>query len=76
MTTPTTIEYALMAGASYISNRAEVNQFPVPNGWLEIINEREIKPSGFEATYFVKGSDIVISFAGTGPDLRGQTTIK
>jgi hypothetical protein len=24
----TTIEYALMAGASYISTRAEVNRFP------------------------------------------------
>lgn len=27
---PTIIEYALMAGASYISTRADINQFPVP----------------------------------------------
>jgi hypothetical protein len=28
------IEYALLAGASYISNRDPVNQFPVPvNKW-------------------------------------------
>jgi hypothetical protein len=63
----TEIEYALMAGASYISTRSEVNQFPVPDGWVEHIDKRQALPSGFEATYFTNGSDIVISFAGTGP---------
>jgi hypothetical protein len=29
MTTPTDIEYALMAGAAYISNRDPNNQFPI-----------------------------------------------
>ena len=33
MTTPTTIEYALMAGVSYRSNRLEINRFPTPDGW-------------------------------------------
>src|SRR3989344_8154400 len=65
----TTIEYALMAGASYISTRADINQFPVPDGWLERVDKRQVLPSGFEATYFTKGNEIVISFAGTGPEI-------
>ena len=68
----TVIEYALMAGASYISNRAELNRFPVPDGWIEAIDERQAKPSGFEATYFTKGTEIVISFAGTEPTQLGD----
>lgn len=27
---------ALMAGASYISNRKDKNKFPVPDNWIEI----------------------------------------
>ena len=62
----TAIEYALMAGASYISTRpTDSNKFPVPNGWIENVNKRQALPSGFEATYFTNGSEIVISFAGT-----------
>lgn len=61
----TTTEYALMAGASYISTRAPINRFPAPQGWVEKIDKREVTSSGFEATYFTKGSEIVISFAGT-----------
>lgn len=60
----TTIEYALMAGASYRSNRSVENRFPVPDGWTGGL----IVPptsSGFEATRFIKGNDIVISYAGT-----------
>ena len=69
----TAIEYALMAGASYISTRAEVNRFPVPDGWLEMVDERRSLPSGFEATYFTNDTEIVISFAGTDPgDLGGD----
>jgi len=56
-----------MAGASYISTRAEVNQFPVPDGWVEKVIKRQSLPSGFEATYFQSqcSNEIVISFAGT-----------
>lgn len=61
----TTIDYALMAGASYISNRPDKNQFPAPSGWNERIDKRRVFPSDFEATYFVNGSNIVISYAGT-----------
>lgn len=67
MTTIAEINYALMAGASYISTRAEINRFPVPSGWQEMVDERTTKPSGFEATSFTNGSEIVISFAGTDP---------
>lgn len=63
----TLIDYALMAGASYISNRAEINRIPAPDVWLEAINKRSLgKPSGFEATYFAGvNNEVVISFAGT-----------
>lgn len=37
----TTIEYALMAGASNISNRSGINKFPVPDGWVEKIDKRQ-----------------------------------
>jgi hypothetical protein len=67
------IEYALMAGASYISNRADINKFPAPEGWTESVEDRRNKPSGFEATYFTNGTEIVISFAGTDPsDITGD----
>ena len=46
MTTPTDIEYALMAGASYISSRPDINKFPVPTGWTG--TQYDIKDSGFE----------------------------
>lgn len=68
----TAIEYALMAGASYISTRADINQFPVPDGWAERIDKRQELPSGFEATYFTKGTDIVISYAGTDESSLGD----
>ena len=59
------IEYALMAGASYISTRPDINKFAVPVGWNERTDKREDdRASGFEATYVTKGSEIVISFAG------------
>src|ERR1035438_10371981 len=69
MTTITAIDYALMAGASYISNRDLINSFPVPSGWLGVRQDNQ--PSGFEAISFINGTsiatstDIVISFAGT-----------
>jgi hypothetical protein len=69
----TAIEYALMAGAAYRSNRAVINRIPVPVGWSG--TKYEIAPpngSGFEALSFVPvgtslttSSEIVISFAGT-----------
>jgi hypothetical protein len=66
----TTIEYVLMAGASYISNRDKVNEFPLPEGWIASIElYRNLSyTSGFEAISFIKGSEIVISFAGTDFD--------
>ncbi|ADE12531.1 hemolysin-type calcium-binding region [Sideroxydans lithotrophicus] len=66
----TTVDYALMSGASYISNRASLNSFPIPLGWAKVINPDSyvIDPiSGFEAISYTNGTDIVISFAGTDP---------
>lgn len=35
----TTLEFAVMAGASCISSRQEANRFSAPNGWDEKIKE-------------------------------------
>lgn len=67
MTTQSEIDYALMAGAAYISSRPDINKFPVPQGWAEAVDERQKKPSGFEATYFTKGTEVTIAYAGTQP---------
>jgi hypothetical protein len=37
-----------------------------PEGWNELIDERRVLASGFEAGYFQRGNEIVISYAGTG----------
>lgn len=70
----TEVEYALMAGRAYRSTRAEVNWFPSLGGWSEPLDQRESNAgSGFEAGYFQRGNEIVISFAGTNPsDLTGD----
>jgi len=71
----TTIEYALMAGGSYISTRPEINRFPAPQNWNEITELRKNDPSsGFEATTFQNSTDIVISYAGTNGDGGGIFT--
>lgn len=63
----TTIEYALLAGASYISTRPDINQFPIPQGWEAVANPPHFKDdkTGFEAVAFQRGTEIVISYAGT-----------
>ena len=72
---PTQIQYALMAAASYISTRPfDINKFPVPKDWIENEAERRALPSGFEATTFKNGTELVISFAGTYPSSLPGTT--
>ena len=69
MITQFQIDCALMAGASYISTRTDNNKFPVPQGWTEQIALRVSNDSsGFEAITFKKGTEIVISYAGTNPN--------
>jgi hypothetical protein len=41
MTTPTLIEYALLAGASYITTRADVNRFSIPQGWTSFFPRQQ-----------------------------------
>ncbi|WHZ22884.1 MAG: hypothetical protein OJF47_001996 [Nitrospira sp.] len=68
---PSTLDYALMAGASYIDTRGLTNRFPVPDNWVSF--KHESGSSGFEAISFVKGTEIVISYAGTyAKDLTGD----
>jgi len=69
--TITTSDYALMAGASYISTRPDANKFPIPSGWLQKQHANPQDGSGFEAISFINGTtianstEIVISYAGT-----------
>lgn len=53
------IEYALMTGASYISNRDPKNQFPIPEGWKKVTNQPRFNDdvTGFEVIAFTKGSE-------------------
>ena len=75
MATQFEIDCALMAGASYLSNRDPINRFPVPQGWAEKIELRARNDSsGFEAATFQNGTEIVISFAGTNPLQMGDWT--
>lgn len=74
----TTIEYALLAGASYISTRPDINKFPVPQGWTQVSYSPPVS-SGFEAAAFGNGIDIansdqiVISYAGSyDKDIRAH----
>jgi hypothetical protein len=60
------IDCALMSGVAYESTRPDKNKFPIPNGWEKTtLWHRENPASGFEAVSFIKGNEIVISFAGT-----------
>ena len=68
----TAIDYALLAGASYFDTRKEINRFPIPQGWADLLRH-DGQPSGFEAAAFRNGNDIVISYAGTYPgDISGD----
>lgn len=66
----TDIEYALMAGRIYQTTRARINWLPdlLALKWQEKLYEVN-DSSGFEAVSFQKGSEIVISFAGTGSNV-------
>jgi len=66
----TVIEYALMAGRIYQSTRDTINWLPdlLSQGWIEKRHEVN-DASGFEAVAFQKGTEIVISFAGTGSNV-------
>lgn len=68
MATQFEIDCALMAGRVYQSSRAELNWFPVPNGWTEFFhvpNDTYPTTLSFEAVSFQQGNNIVISYAGT-----------
>jgi len=70
MATQFEIDCALMAGRAYQTTRGKINWFPVPvtDGWTEFFhvpNSDYPISSGFEAVYFQRGNEIVISFAGT-----------
>jgi len=59
------IEYAIMAGRVYEFTRSTINWLPDLQsfGWMEFYPRSDA--IGFEAISFVKGNEIVISYAGT-----------
>ncbi len=79
----TAIEYAVMAGRAYQTTRAQINWFPVPDGWVEYFHvpnnpdyPQFTGADGFEAVAFqniANPNEVVISFAGTGPGLLDWT---
>ena len=75
----TTIDYALMAGHAYRTTRDEINWISVPQGWSPFFPVPDPTTptfpttSGFEAISFQRGTDIVISYAGTyDKDITGD----
>ncbi len=76
MATQFELDCALMAGASYYDSRADINRFPIPDGWTKITDpdsHYSDTSSGFEALSFVNGNEIVISYAGTyDKDITGD----
>jgi hypothetical protein len=69
----TTIEYALLAGASYYDTRADINRFSLPQNWSVVSRLPQDESTGFEASTFKNGTNIVISFAETDPsDIPGD----
>jgi hypothetical protein len=65
----TTLEYALLAGASYFDTRSITNRLPLPSSWEMASRVPEDGATGFEASTYINSStnEIVISYAGTYP---------
>ena len=73
-----TYEYALMAGAAYVTNRHRNNWIPTPQGWTDLSSSggyQYDQTTGFEATAFRKGNEVVIAFAGTDQQLDWYTNV-
>lgn len=77
----TTIDYALMAGSAYRTTRDRINWLPAPQGWEQFFPVPDPTTAtafpvlaGFEAIAFAKGSEIVISYAGTDPRYVSPTS--
>ncbi len=67
------VDFALLAGDSYYDTRADINRFPLPDGWSLYSRLPENKSSGFEASAYKCEGKIVISYAGTYPgDIFGD----
>ena len=74
----TTIEYALLAGASYIDTRSITNRFPIPKNWSLDSSVPQNASTGFEASAYKNSltNEIIISYAGTyNGSLLGQTAL-
>ena len=76
-------DYALLAGAAYFDTRNTINRISTPQGWTQIDRRNSDPATGFEATTFQSGSQIVISYAGTNasqvspfaPDMRANLAL-
>lgn len=65
--TISTQDYALMAANAYRLGATDDTLIPIPGGWQQLSGPLgyTTERSGFEAVAYQKGSEIVISFAGT-----------
>lgn len=53
----TAIEYALIAGVSYISMHSDINKFPVSKSWKRNVEyPKKSKGSSFETACFTDGA--------------------
>ncbi len=58
------LNYALLAGAAYFSQRDPINRIYPTADWSLLSRERD-DSSGYEASAYRNGTEIVIAFAGT-----------
>jgi hypothetical protein len=63
MTSP--VDYALLAGASYVDTRDPINQFPLPPNWTLLLRNPLDAATGFEASVLENGTEIVIWVTAT-----------
>ncbi|MDO8775878.1 MAG: hypothetical protein Q7K57_45680, partial [Burkholderiaceae bacterium] len=70
----TTLEYALLAGASYYDTRADINRFPIPDDWSVLSRIPESSTTGFEATAYINSltNSITQGATQTGSGAQGE----
>ena len=69
MSNPSIIDFSILSAIAYNLIRSNENQIELPLGWVPIFPLSDPNgPSGFSASAFQNGNNIVISFEGTDTD--------
>ncbi|MDO8943899.1 MAG: hypothetical protein Q7U75_11995, partial [Desulfobacterales bacterium] len=58
-------DYAVLSATVYNKVRGDKNQLPVPANWTEVDNDLNHPITGFAASAYRNGNDVVIAFRGT-----------